>query len=77
MTRAMNTLNDIPMTVVKIDDILVSGSDDTEHLQNLKKVFEVLENMGVTIINQNARFFRMKWSITVLSSIPVASGQIP
>ena len=26
-----------------------SQGDDVEHLENLRKVFEVLENMGVTV----------------------------
>ena len=41
-----NQLNDIPMKVVKIDDILVSGSDDTEHLQNRKKSFQSIGKYG-------------------------------
>ena len=44
-----SALNFIPRTVVKIDDILVSGANDEDHLDNLDKIFAVLEEMGATI----------------------------
>ena len=32
----------IPKTVVRVDDILVFGCDDAEHLKNLQDLFEIL-----------------------------------
>ena len=55
-----NRLKDIPMTVVKIDDILILEGNDIEHLKNLQKVFEVLASMGVTVNQPNVHFFRMR-----------------
>ena len=50
-------LKGISKTVIKIDDVLLSGCDDDEHLENLCKVFEVLENMGVTVNAEKCRLF--------------------
>ena len=44
-------------TIVNIDDILISESNDVEHLENLQKVFEILENRGVTRNKEKCRFF--------------------
>ena len=37
-----------------LDDILVTGRDDTEHLINLQRVFERLQHYGVQIIKTGA-----------------------
>ena len=37
-----------------LDDILITGRDDTEHLTNLKKVLERLEEYGVQLKKANA-----------------------
>ena len=42
-------LQRIPMTKVRVDDILVSGQDDEEHLRNLRKVLEKLKEAGLTL----------------------------
>ena len=44
-----SALSSIPRTVVKVDDIFVSGANDEDHLSNLDKVFAVLEEMGATV----------------------------
>ena len=44
-----NALSIVATTVVKVDNILVSGLDDTDHLANLSKVFQILEDMGATV----------------------------
>ena len=51
-----NRLKNIPKTIVRIDDILVTGETDEEHLENLRKVLNVLSQMGVTV-NEKCVFF--------------------
>ena len=43
-----NKLSNIPSTVVKIDDILVTGKNDEEYLKNIEKVLEILNEEGAT-----------------------------
>ena len=52
-----NALTNISNTAVKIDDILISGRDDSEHLQNIEKVFQVLKDLGVTVNEKKCTFF--------------------
>ena len=40
-------LQGIPHVICFIDDILVTGNDDSDHLQNLAKVFEILQQNGL------------------------------
>ena len=44
-----NNLSDIPCTVVKIDHILITGKNDKEHLKNIEKVLEILNEVGATV----------------------------
>jgi hypothetical protein len=44
-----NRLCRIPMVKVRVDDILVSGRNDAEHLQNLRLVLEELARSGLTL----------------------------
>ena len=53
----IQALSGIERTVVKIDDILVSGISDDDHLNNLNKVFKILEEMGATINIKKCSFF--------------------
>ena len=39
----------IPMTKVRVDDILISGRDDAEHLGNLREVLVKLREAGLTV----------------------------
>ena len=49
-----NKLRNIPMMVVKIDDILVSGKNDDDNLKNLENVFELLVRVNrIVTLNQN------------------------
>ena len=42
-------LSGILFTIVRMDDILISGESDDEHLQNLEKVFQILHKNGVKL----------------------------
>ena len=42
-------LQDIPSVVVYIDDILITGASDAEHLQTLEKVLNRLERSGLRL----------------------------
>ena len=44
-----NLLQGIPHVIVRIDDILVSGKDDTDHLKNLKAVLDKLSTAGLRL----------------------------
>ena len=52
-----NALSGVVRTVVKVDDILVSAVDDADHLANLSKVFQILEDMGATVNRSKCKFF--------------------
>ena len=43
-----NKLSNIPSTVVKIDDILVTAKNDEEYLKKIEKVLEILNEEGAT-----------------------------
>ena len=44
-----NKLSNIPCKVVKIDDILITGKNNEEHLKNIEKVLEILNEAGATV----------------------------
>ena len=45
-----------------LDDILVTGKDDTEHLNNLQKVFERLQEYGVQLKRSKCSFMSIQGS---------------
>ena len=47
----------IPKTVVRVDDILVSGCDDADHLKNLEDLFEILLKIEAKVNKKNCCFF--------------------
>ena len=49
-------LRDIPPTVVYIDDILITGTTEEEHLQNIHKVLTRLGEEGVTLKKGKCQF---------------------
>ena len=52
-------LQDIPHVICYIDDILVTGSNNTEHLQNLTTVFQRLEKHGLRMKKFKCVFLQM------------------
>jgi len=49
----------IPCVIVRVDDILVTGANDAEHLDNLAKVLEVLKINGLRL-KKSKCFFMME-----------------
>ena len=41
-----NLLQNIPYMIVRVDDILVSGASDEDHLSNLEEVLKRLASAG-------------------------------
>ena len=41
-----------------MDDILVTGINDTEHLKNLRRVLEILKNSGLRLKLSKCEFFK-------------------
>ena len=61
--RVMDTLlQDIPMTVVYLDDILVTGRCLEEHLQNLEMVLQRLANSGLRLKPAKCAFLQKEIS---------------
>ena len=50
-------LKGMPFTVVRVDDILVSGMDDMDHLQNVDEVLQRLERAGLRAKREKCDFF--------------------
>ena len=68
-------LQGIPRTVCYINDILITGSNDTEHLEILQKVLERLEEHGVRA--KRSKCFCLAKSVTYLGHRVDAEGQHP
>ena len=51
-----NLLQGIPFVVVRVDDILVSGSNDEEHLANLEEVLKGLSEAGLRLNRKKCAF---------------------
>ena len=51
-----NLLQGIPFVVVRVDDILVSGSNDEEHLANLEEVLKRLSEHGLRLKKKKCAF---------------------
>ena len=50
-------LQNIPYTATKVDDILISGKTDADHLENIENVFRVLKEVGATVNKKKCMFF--------------------
>ena len=42
-----NLFQNIPYVIVQVDDILVSGTNNGDHLKNLEEVFKCLAKAGL------------------------------
>ena len=62
--KIMDTiLQGIPRTLCYIDDILVTGANDEEHLKNLAEVFERLHKYGIRMCKQIVISCKIRLSI--------------
>lgn len=57
-SKIEQVLQGIPMVVCRVDDILVSGKTDQEHLANLGEVLSRLENAGLRLKLAKCRFMQ-------------------
>ncbi|XP_062542480.1 uncharacterized protein LOC134210451 [Armigeres subalbatus] len=55
-----------------LDDVLVTGATDEEHLRNLAKVFEVLEKAGLKLNRSKCQFFKDR--VTYVGHVISAEG---
>ena len=65
-------LQGLPMVVVYIDDILISGHTDEEHLENLEKVLQRLQQYGLRL--KHEKCFFLQSSVEYLGYIIDAKG---
>lgn len=58
--KLMDTvLKGIPHVICYIDDILVTGTDDTDHLQNIATVFTQLQDQGFRLRKEKCSFLQI------------------
>jgi hypothetical protein len=50
-------LTGVPNTIVRVDDILVTGKNDREHLDNLEKVLDIMMKNGLRLKRTKCTFF--------------------
>ena len=67
-----NILSGIPKVVSYLDDILVTGKDDAEHLTTLKAVFNRLQQFGLRLKLPKCRFLQQ--SVEYLGHLVDAKG---
>ena len=70
-----NILQGLPKVCVYIDDILVTGQTEAEHLQNLHKVLTRIEEAGVRLKRDKCKF--LMESVEFLGHVISAEGVLP
>ena len=65
----------IPFTKVRVDDILISGRNDTEHLSNLRAVLTKLKEAGLNLCMSKCKF--MQDEVTYCGYVVSRSGIKP
>ena len=70
-----NLLQGIPRVVVRIDDILVSGTNDEDHLKNLGTVLERLSKAGLRL--RREKCFFMEPEVTYCGYVINGKGVMP
>ena len=61
-----NLLSDIPKAVSRLDDILVAGIDEEDHLRTLSLVLERLLTAGFRLNKAKCKFFYKNVSLTLV-----------
>ena len=69
------TLQGLPMVCVYLDDVLVSGKTQEEHLSNLNEVLTRLESAGLRLKGKKCTFCKPR--VTYLGHIISANGLKP
>ena len=49
-------LSHVPFTVLRMDDILISGKNDSEHFQNLESVLDIVKKCGLRLKKKKCVF---------------------
>ena len=49
-------LSHVPFTILRMDDILISGKNDNEHFQNLKSVLDIAKKCGLRLKKKKCVF---------------------
>lgn len=55
-----NLLQNITYVIVRVDDILVSGADDGDHLRNLEEVLKRLAEAGLRLKKESVCLLNLK-----------------
>ena len=58
----------VPRTIVRVDDILITGKDDEEHLKNLNMVLEILKKNGLRLKKEKCS---SKLEIHILTKVQI------
>ena len=72
-----NLLQGLPNVCVYIDDILVTGENDLDHLQNLNTVLGCLKNAGIHLKQEKCKFIIMLPEMEYLGHTISAEGLKP
>ena len=70
-----NILKGIPFVIVRLDDILISGKTDSEHIDNLKVVLQRLDDAGVRLNIRKCVF--MAGEVEYCGRLITAAGSKP